>query len=216
MRLFVLLVMISFFLLPGKVFSQSFDEEENLERYEFSFGLGTGTAFETDIFKTDAAKVKASPEPLINLSMHYTMDENLSFGFLLEGYAQTINNIPVIIKGETKLEKFDLACDNIGLDVRWTFSRSKFEPYGFIAINLVTGSLQNDDLGNLTMTGMSFGGGLGAKLNFSKHWAASVEAVGFFGTAKWKQKIFTNSSGTSFNPGHAGATIGVVYRWGGM
>ena len=216
MKIVFRLFIISFLLLHGKNFAQSFEDEENLTRYEFSFGLGTGVAFESDIFKTDVEKVKAEPSPLINLAIQYTIDENLSFGFLLEGYAQSIHNIPVIIKGETKLEKFSLAVDNIGLDVRWTFSRGKFEPYGFVAANLVTGSLQNDDLGNLKMSGMSFGGGVGTKLNFSEHWGASIEAVGFFGTAKWEQKVFTNSTGTNFNPGHTGFTIGVVYRWGSM
>jgi len=214
MKVFFALLMVSFLLPTGKVFSQAFDDEDNLARYEFSFGLGTGIAFETDVFKTDAEKVKAEPSPLINMALHYTIDENLSFGFLLEGYAQTISNIPVIIKGVSKLAKFDLSVNNIGLDVRWTFSRGKFEPYGFVAVNLVTGSLQNDDLGNLKMNGMSFGGGLGTKLNLSEHWAASIEAVGFIGTAKWKEKVFTNSTGTNFNPGHAGFTIGVVCRWG--
>ncbi|MDP3682424.1 MAG: hypothetical protein Q8S01_00685, partial [Ignavibacteria bacterium] len=83
-------------------------------------------------------------------------------------------------------------------------------------VNLVSGSLQNSDLGNLNLSGISFGGGLGTKLNFSRNWAVSVEAFGYFGSAKWKQKVFTNSTGTSFNPGQAGATIGVVYRWGSM
>lgn len=213
MKVFFTLLVVSFLLFQVLNFAQSSEEDDLLETYEFSIGLGTGVAFETDVFKTDADKIKAEPSPLINIAMHYTVDKNLSFGFLIEGYAQTINNIPVIINGASKTEKFDLAVDNIGLDVRWTFSRSKFEPYGFVAVNLVTGSLQNDDLGNLKMSGMSFGGGIGTKLNFGQHWAAVIEAVGFFGTAKWKQKVFTNSTGTNFNPGHAGFTIGVAYRW---
>lgn len=213
MKVFCTLFIVSFLLFQAFNFAQSSEEEDFLETYEFSFGLGTGVAFETDVFKTDADKVKAEPSPLLNIAMHYTVDKNLSFGFLIEGYAQTINNIPVIISGTSKTEKFDLAVDNIGLDVRWTFSRNKFEPYGFVALNLVTGSLQNDDLGTLKMSGMSFGGGAGTKLNFSQHWAAVLEAVGFFGTAKWKQKVFTNSTGTNFNPGHAGFTIGISYRW---
>ncbi len=213
MKVFFTLLAVSFLLFQVLNFAQSSEEEDFGETYEFSFGLGTGVAFETDVFKTDADKVKAEPSPLLNIAMHYTVDKNLSFGFRIEGYAQTINNIPVIINGTSKTEKFDLAVDNIGLDVRWTFSRSKLQPYGFVALNLVTGSLQNDDLGTLKMTGISFGGGVGTKLNFNQNWAATIEAMGFFGTAKWKQKVFTNSTGTNFNPGHAGFTIGVSYRW---
>ncbi|MCK9425321.1 MAG: outer membrane beta-barrel protein [Ignavibacteriaceae bacterium] len=215
--IFVLFLFLFSISITIKILPQSLVNEQSLQKFEVSVGFGSGTAFENDIFKTEIEKVKASPEAIINFAMHYIIDPNLSFGFLLEGYTQTVGDVAVTLpSGELKNETFDLACINIGVDGRWTFSRGSFEPYGFASINLVNGTLQNNFLGNLSMTGVSIGGGLGTKLNFSQHWAVAIEAIGFLGTAKWKQKVFTNSTGTSFNPSHAGLTLAIVYRWGDM
>jgi len=212
---FIVLSILLIVLFSVGLSAQEFEEEPAVLQFDAGIGAGIGIAFEKDIFKTEVEKVKASPEVIFNISMHYIVNDHLSFGFLLEGYTQTINDVLVILQsGQPKYENFDLACNNIGADARWTFSTGMFEPYGFAAINLVTGSMQNSDLGNLTMSGLSFGGGLGTKFNFAENWAAQLEAFGFFGTAKWKQKVFTNSANASFNPSHAGLTLGIVFRWG--
>ncbi|OIO18457.1 MAG: hypothetical protein COT22_00620 [Ignavibacteria bacterium CG08_land_8_20_14_0_20_37_9] len=209
------LVVFSLLLLSVNIHAQTIVEDQGLKRFELSVEFGSGSALENNMFKTEIDKVQASPELLFNIAMHVIVDAHLSFGFILEGYSQTIRNISVTSPdGQMKNENFDFACNNVGFDGRWTFSKGIFEPYSFLCVNLVSGSLQNSDLGKLLVEGFSLGGGVGTKLNFSESWAVAIEAIGFLGTAKWQQKVFTNSTGTSFNPSSADLTLGMVYRWG--
>jgi len=209
-----LLLTVLFIASITSVNAQEIEDESLSLQYDFSFGVGTGVAFEKDLFQTGISEVKVSPEILMNFTMHYATSEHLAFGIFIEGFTQSIKDIPVILQsGQTKSEVFDLTCSLMGLDARWIFSPGIIQPYCYGAFSMVAGTLKNSDMGNLRCTGFAVGAGAGLSYFFAEHWALVIEGYGHVGSAKWKQKVFTNSTGTSLNPSHAGGTLGISYTW---
>ena len=214
MKTFFAFLLLTIQITTTTIFSQTSNEEQKIKEAEVSAWFGDGEAFEDNIFNTETEKLKASPAAVYKFCVHYPLDQNLSLGIIIEAFTQKISAVTVTLAdGQMKSENFDLACSNLGVEAKWTFAKGTLEPYGFGNINWTGGSLQNPDLGNLALNGLSIGGGFGTKLNFSESWAIAFEAFGFWGTATWKEKVFTNSIGNSFNPSHVAATLGIVFHW---
>jgi TolB-like protein len=184
-------------------------------RHEVSMGFGGGGTTEEDIFKAPI-KVKTSPEIMNTASYRYNLSENLAVGAHVTGFTQTINDIPITdtSTGTPKNVNFDLSCIHFGIEGRWILLRGLFEPYCFIGLNTIIGSLTNKDLGDLAMSGFSGGGGIGTRIAFTKNWIGSIEFFGYFGKAKWNKKVFVNSTGDGFDPALYGVLITASYQWG--
>ena len=81
-------------------------------------------------------------------------------------------------------------------------------------VNYAGGSVQSDQTGTLSQSGFALGGGVGVIWMVGDAVGISLEGLGNFGDAKWKQPPFQNSTGTDFDPSMFAIVAGVSYFWG--
>jgi hypothetical protein len=129
------------------------------------------------------------------------------------GYFKSIDNAQLIVNGSPKAYTLTVSTLNIGAECRYTFSREKIRPYALALLSYATGSLNNDELGSLHISGFSGGGGLGAAIALGNRWNLAIEGTASIGTATWAQPPFTNSTSDDFNPTMYMGIIRVSYLW---
>lgn len=114
----------------------------------------------------------------------------------LSDYTITTTSNPTPRKTE-----FSLTTINVGLEgIILLADEGHTVPYLSLMVLYSTGVLTNKELGKLNYKGVSFGIGLGLRIDLSKTTALSLEGAGCFGKAKWERKPFSNSSGDEYNP----------------
>jgi hypothetical protein len=100
------------------------------------------------------------------------------------------------------------------VDGRYLLAEGRVRPYFELGVSFVTGSLQQDDLGQLEMRGYSVGGGPGIQFDVTRRFALGVEGVFAAGSAKWEREPFLSSNGRDYDPSLAAVAGTLVYRWG--
>lgn len=179
--------------------------------HELCFGLGYATSSEKDPVNI-ADDAKLSPGFGINLAYRYHVTELMSLGLHMYGYqAKTPEYVVLDPQGNRRTVSFSLSSINFGVQGRYAFVRSTVMPYIFAVLNLAFGTIQEEQTGTLGYSGVSAGGGLGASVFLSDRIALSLEGVASFGSARWKQKPFLNSTGTDFNPVMIGVFVNFSY-----
>ncbi|KAB2878805.1 porin family protein [bacterium] len=184
---------------------------QDLLRHELFFGLGWAKSYEKSIFNL-SPDAKSSPELAINISYLYHLKEHMALGFQIYGFSETTPKYNVDGDNVT----FDLSAFNLGVQARYIFMRGSFEPYGYLALNLASGSAENKKTGTLNYNGFSYGGGVGLNKRITEKIYASLEALTSFGSANWKERPFINSSGKKFNPAMTAVVVNISYRWGSI
>ncbi|MBL7995045.1 outer membrane beta-barrel protein [bacterium] len=184
---------------------------QDLHRNEVFFGLGWAKSYEKSIFNL-SPDAKSSPELAINIAYLYHVKEHLAVGLHIYGFSETTPKYNVDGDNVT----FDLSAFNLGVQARYIFMRGSIEPYGYLALNLASGSAENKKSGTLNYNGFSYGGGVGLNKKITDKVYASLEALTSLGSANWKQRPFINSTGKKFNPAMTAVVANISYRWGAM
>lgn len=184
-------------------------------RHEVWLGLGGGTSLESDIFNV-ADDVSSEPEMLISFGYLFNFDARDAIGFNVYGGTETLPDFFLLPPGAiTPVPvSFDLDTFNIGLRLRHAFTRGRFAPYGWLGLNLASGTVSSAETGDLDYSGYSVGVGPGVLIALSSHLSVSVEGVASFGSAKWKSEPFSNSTSRDFNPGLLGVIVNLGFGWG--
>jgi len=182
-------------------------------QHEVCFGLGPAIAFENDLLNVPGEE-KVKPDIGISLAYRYYMTEEFAFGLHMFGYtAKTPPYDVVDNSGTTKNASFTFGALNLGIQGRYMPIRGTVMPYLFVTLSAALGSVEDPATGTLQYYGVTFGGGLGVAFFLSTHVALSIEGSGVYGTAKWKQKPFQNSTSDDLNPSMLGLFASVSYCW---
>jgi hypothetical protein len=179
---------------------------------EISIGIGAAYSPEMSMFNV-AEDVAAGTNVGISIAYLRNLNEQIAVGINFYGYFKSIDNAPIIVNGNPKEYTLNVSTMNIGAECRYMFSRQKVRPYGFLVICYATGSLNNDELGSLRMNGFSGGGGAGADISLGMNWSLAIEGTASFGTAKWAQPPFSNSTGDDYNPTMYMGLVRISYLW---
>ena len=182
---------------------------------EVYFGLGMATSPEEDIFNVPQDG-EVGTAPAIDLTYLFYYRENMVLGVQMYGYSQTTDPFSLMLAGGGSIDTtFDLLSFNIGGQWRYLFSTGKVKPFGMVLANWVSGSItaENSDVGELSLSGFSAGGGLGVALGSGRLRVTGL-ASATFGTASWELTPFPNSSGDEFDPTQYAFELGVSYSWG--
>ncbi len=182
--------------------------------HEVWIGIGGAASFEKNIFNVPD-DIKSSPDDTGSLLYMFNLDSRRAIGIHIYGGDETTPEALLLTpSGGTLPVKFDLTTFNIGVRGRYTFSRGTFAPYAFVGASWANGTIESGPTGSLDFNGVS--GCVGAGVNFalSRHFLLGAEGIGSFGTASWKQRPFSNSSGNHFNPSIAGGTVNLGFAWG--
>lgn len=188
------------------------DSIPTLMRNEISFGLGAAYSPEKDLFNVPN-DVAAGTNVGISITYLQNLNDRVALGVNIYGYFKSIDNAMLTTSGGTKEYTLSVSTFNLGVECRYFFSRDKIRPYGLLLLSYSTGSLSNSELGSLRLSGISGGGGIGADISLGQHWALALEGIASFGTAKWEQPPFTNSTGDDFNPTMYVGLVRVSYLW---
>ncbi|MDI6803162.1 MAG: hypothetical protein QME58_04860 [Bacteroidota bacterium] len=207
------LICIGFF--PFILFAQTTDE---FKIHQVEFGLGGAKSFEKNPFNLTSGETDVSPDVAINFGYYYHHTEDIALCFRMYGFvASTPKYVVTTVDGRTLETEFDISLFNIGIGGKYIFSRGRIQPYGFLLLNLVSGTMESSSdksLGTLNLIGFSFGGGAGVNYMISQNIGISIEATGSSGLANWKQKPFINSTGKDFNPSMLGILLNASYYFG--
>lgn len=179
---------------------------------EISFGIGPSYSPEKDIFNvpSDAA---AGTNVGINLTYYRNLTERYAIGVAMYGYFKSIDNVTVTSGGSSKIITLNFSTFNVSASGKYFFSRGNMNPYVFVVAGYSSGSVHNDELGDLNLHGFSGGGGAGVGFTLGTNWLLSIEGLASFGSAKWSEAPFTNSTGTDFNPGILAGYLKIGYCW---
>jgi hypothetical protein len=182
-------------------------------RHEACFGLGPAIAFEDDLLNVPGEE-KVKPDIGISLAYRYYVSEEFAFGLHMFGYTAKTPPYDVVDKsGTSKTASFTFGALNVGIQGRYMPIRGTVTPYLFATLSAALGSVDDPGTGTLQYYGVTFGGGLGVAFFLSSHVALSVEGSGVYGTAKWKEKPFQNSTSDDLNPSMIGLFVSVSYCW---
>lgn len=194
----------------------SAQEDVEVSPLRNEFLLGVGAAFPGEQHPLNTAGEARVPTSVgVNLAYLYRVTPEWGIGLRMVGYFVKTPSYTVQLAGEsfTRDLAFTLTSINIGGEVRYSFTREGAVPYAFGIVNYVGGSVQNDVMGTLNSNGFSGGVGVGVSLPVGGQFSLGFEGVASFGTAKWKQKPFENSSGTAYDPSMFGLFVNASYRW---
>jgi hypothetical protein len=192
-------------------------EEPGLPLFRNEIGFGVGIASPTEKHPLNVpGEQKVSTSVAINFLYRYHVTSRFSVGVQMFGYTGKTPSYTVQKEGEsfTRDLSFTLTSLDLGVQVRYAFLESTIRPYAFGMLNYVAGAVQNDEAGTLNNSGFSAGGGVGVAWMVGAQIALSLEGVGAFGNATWKQRPFLNSSGTEYDPSVLGLLVSVSYFWG--
>lgn len=168
---------------------------------ELSVGLGVGFPRESD--PLNVVGEEQLPTSVIGgLGYRKYVTNLLAIGFRFTGTLNNLKNYTVMVSGGNPQNiDFTLTRADLALEGLLLLSESRnMNPFVTVMVSYATGVLSSSDMGKLKYGGASFGGGLGLRFALSPSIWASVEGIGLFGSAKWKQAPFVNSSSTDFNP----------------
>lgn len=200
---------------PFILFAQTTDE---FKKHQLEFGLGGAKSFEKNPFNLTTGETEVSPDIAINFGYYFHYTEDIALCFRIDGFvASTPKYVVFTADGRTLETEFDISLFNIGVGGKYYFSKGNLQPYGFLLLNLVSGTMESSSdksLGTLNLIGFNFGGGAGVNYMITQNIGISLEATGSFGFANWKQKPFVNSTGKDFNPSMLGFFLNVSYYFG--
>lgn len=204
-------------LVPFGVSAQDDDDDESARLYianEVSIGLGAAFPAEKDPFNIPG-EPRIPTSPGINLGYRRYIQERVALGVRLYGYYNKLSNYFVTFPNSSTPVQADFTINTITIAFEGTmlFGRRPLQPYAFLMLGYVTGTLENDQAGSLGLNGVAGGGGVGIRAAVSHKVAIALEGMASFGTASWKQKPFTNSSGDKFNPSMFVALATVLIGW---
>lgn len=181
-------------------------------RHEIKVGFGKGVSFEDDAFNTQN-EPELDPDLAWNVEYDFNIDEKWSLGISLHGYRQDVPGAVRLSSGETKEDVNDFDAINSGLKGKYYFLRSPIQPFGFLTLNMVNGSVARRYGPTVKLNGVSMGTGAGTLVQIWRHLGISVEGNINLGAAQWKEKPFINSEGLEINPGFMGLILNLVWLW---
>lgn len=188
-------------------------EAEPFLQNEVSIGVGAGFPSEKDPLNV-AGEPKVPASFGLNIGYRRYLEQNLAVGVRLYGYFNKLSGYTITDQSNvTTSADFDLETFNISLEGLMLFSRGSVRPYGLLMVGYSSGKLSHDKLGNLSLSGIAGGGGLGLQFDVSQTVAIAIEGLGSFGSARWEMKPFSNSSGDEFNPSVIMALANVLIRF---
>ena len=179
---------------------------------EISMGVGAAYSPEKDIFNVQD-DVAAGTNVGVSIAYLRNLDEQFAVGINFYGYFKSIDNVQITSNGISKAYTLEVSTMNIGAECRYMFSTEKLRPYAMALLSYATGNLSNDELGSLRINGISGGGGIGADLSLGSNWGLALEGIASFGSAKWAQLPFSNSTSDDFNPTMYMGHLRVTYLW---
>ena len=112
--------------------------------------------------------------------------------------------------GGGKAASFENSIFNVPNDVE----SSPDAPYVLAGFSWIDGTVKSSATGELSFGGVSGCVGAGAGIALGRRFMLSVEGLGSFGTAEWKQPPFSNSSGKKINPSIVAVYASIGFRWG--
>ncbi len=189
-------------------------EEKTTPQHEFLIAGGTGWSSERSVFNVTAGDVPAEPGFVYYAGYFLNFTDQIAVGSQFYGSFQSIPNVGVTdASSNFRIVTFDLSILHIGLKGRYLFFPPPVQPYLLVAINLVSGSLENKDFGNVSLLGFSVAAAAGFRFKVLESVSFSIQGLTSFGSASFKSNPFTNSTGKDFNPSMTAVTIGVAYHW---
>jgi hypothetical protein len=186
------------------------DDAPRLRRHQLMLGIGTGAAFEKDIFNVgeSADPAAARPEPAYDFAYAYNLNANWAVGVHLRGYTHGFHDY-VSAEGGPARVKFTLDTYNQALRIQRFFSRDRLQPYAYVEAGLANGQAQGEG-DKLEYSGASVGAGGGVVLTLTRFLAIYADGVLSLGAAKWESKPFANSTSRDFNPSYGAVTAGAT------
>jgi hypothetical protein len=188
------------------------DSVNVMKQNEILFGLGAAKSFEKNIFNL-SDDVEGGTNLGITIAYFRHLNEHWAIGINLFGYMKTVDDMMILRNSNFEKAKFDVSLVNIGGEVKYYFSRRSVEPFCLAFLAYSSGSLQNDQLGTLNLSGVSGGMGAGMGIPVAESFIITLEALCSLGSADWKEPPFLNSDGSDFNPSFIAVFGEVSYRF---
>lgn len=136
------------------IFAQTTDE---LKKHQIEFGLGGAKSFEKNPFNLTGNETEVAADVAINFGYYYRHTEDITLCFRIYGFvASTPKYVVTTVDGRTLETEFDIALFNIGIGGKYIFSKGSIQPYGFLLLNLVSGTMESSSdksLGTLNLIG---------------------------------------------------------------
>lgn len=188
-------------------------ETEPFLQNEVSVGMGGGFPLEKDPLNVPGEQTVPASFGL-NIGYRRYLESNLAVGVRLNGYINKLPGYTITDQSNSTMSAdFNFEMFNLSLEGLMLFSSGSVRPYALLMVGLAAGKLSHDELGNLSLSGIAGGGGLGVQFEISQTVAIAIEGLGSFGSAKWEKKPFSNSAGDEFNPAVFMALANVLIRF---
>ena len=181
--------------------------------HEIWIGGGGASSSESSIFNVPS-DLKFKPEAVFSLGYMHNYDERRAMGFHIYGASETTPDVALIGPSGLTTTTFDLYTYNFGVRYRQTFLRGGISPYAFVGASFASGSVESKATGGLNSSGFSVCLGPGAAVALGRSFMLSADLFGSFGSAKWKEKPFANSTSDKFDPSLIGGTLNISFVWG--
>lgn len=179
-------------------------------RHTLQLGIGTGQAFEKDVFDVGgtAQTTAARPRPAYDFAYAYNLNAHWAVGLHLRGYTYGFHDY-VSAEGGPARVKFTLDTYNQSLRLQRYFSRDRLRPYAYGEIGLANGQVEGEG-DKLKYSGASVGAGGGALFAVTPLLGVYADGVLSTGGARWEDKPFGNSASRNFDPSYWAVTLGAA------
>ena len=197
----------------GCAFAAEVHAETPFMRNEVVAAFGRGASPEKSVLNVTTDNEVGSGLFSTYFKYLYNVRRDFAFGFHLYGYRKKDLEYSVDFQDGNPPAQLRLLLEvfNIGGQLRYTFMpQRRFRPYVVGLLSFVSGGVESDLTGRLTVAGHSYGGGIGLSWAVAKNVHITGEILGSTGSANFKQVPFENSRDDRFNPGYYGGFIGLT------
>lgn len=195
------------FALAGSVSAQNSNSHE--------ISLGVGVQFPNEKTPLNLPGDKALPSTVTgNAAYRVYLSELVAVGVRGSITSMKLGTYFIVQGVSSALSKadFSLSAMNAGLESQiYLSSRGYIRPYLSLQLLYAEQNLTSSTVGNLKGQGYLAGGGPGVRLKVSESVLVSAEALYLAGSAEWKQKPFSNSTGTEFDPSNFRTQLNISF-----
>ncbi|MBP6672410.1 MAG: hypothetical protein KA247_04645 [Bacteroidetes bacterium] len=203
----VSITIVLFFVLNGSVSAQNSNSHE--------LSLGVGLQFPNEKTPLNVPGDNVLPSTVTgNAAYRVYLSELVAVGVRGTITSMKLGTYLIVQGVSSAVSKADFSLSemNAGLESQiYLSSRGHIRPYLSLQILYAEQNLTSTTVGNLKGQGYLAGGGPGVRLKVSESVRVSAEALYLAGSAEWKQKPFSNSSGTEFDPSNLRAQLNISF-----
>ena len=202
------------FLLVMTTYAFSQEEEPSFLPNEGTVAIGVAFPLEQDPLNVPGEE-KIPAAFSFDLGYRRFLTDRMAVGIRGFGYVKKLPGYLVRSVSDPSFRSvdFDLVAFNVGVEGLALLSDGIIQPYAIVMLNYATGSISDSHEGTLQYDGVAAGLGFGVRAAVSTTVAVSLEGLGSWGTAKWRERPFSNSNGDTFDPGMIGLLATVSFRW---